>query len=146
MNEDDFEDFLGGEDEGEDINEIKEMFSQMLKSEVNITDASDLEITNSLEVFIEQLSNSFLLEDEIYGKAEIDLSKITNPLWLVIENSFILLYGKEITDLIFWYILHRVDEDGQIQPFVDEEEKEFIFNNEKEFLEYLKHKFPKFFE
>lgn len=141
--EDEFEDFI--EDEGEDINEIQKMFSQILKSDVNIVDSFNLDKENSIGAFLEQLNISFLIEDEIYGNAGIDISRITDPLWLVIENSFILLYGKEITNLIIWYIFHRTTEDGKIRPFIDSDDKEFIFNNENEFIEYIKHRFPDLF-
>ena len=46
----------------------------------------------------------------------IDAHKLTDPLWSVIENYMILLYGPESTRIILWYIYERIGPDGEIIP------------------------------
>jgi hypothetical protein len=75
----------------------------------------------------------------------IELGQITEPLWFVLESAFKLLYGPDATSLIWWYIFDRIEKDGEIIPFTDEDGKEYIFKDAKELWMYVNYRFPQDF-
>lgn len=129
----------------EEINgseDIKKLFKTVLGSEVNIKDNIDATEEGVFAIFIKKLEESFEIENIVYKEGGIELSKATNPLWFVIENSFKFLYGEEATQLIFWYVMDRIGDNGQIVPIEDENGKEYIFKEPKDLWRYIKYRFP----
>jgi hypothetical protein len=93
-------------------------------------------------VFIQRLEEAFETENKLYEIGGIELGQITEPLWFVLESAFKILYGEDTTNLIWWYIFDRIEEDGEILPFTDEDGKEYIFNNVKELWMYINYRSP----
>ena len=122
-------------DEFEDIEEIKNMFTEILGSEINVKDNIDNTELDTFSILIEKL------EEAVKAENKADISETTDPLWFVVEVGLKFMYGEEATDLIYWYIFDRFEKDGSIIPLEDEEGKTYIFKDVKEFYKYLKYKF-----
>ena len=127
-------------DEFEDIEEIKNMFTEILGSEVNVKDNID---NTELDIFVILIKK---LEEAVRVETKSDVSKATDPLWFVIEIGLESMYGEEAKELIYWYIFDRFEKDGSLIPLEDEDGKIYIFKDVKEFYGYLKYKFIEHFE
>ena len=130
------------EDEFEGINDIKELFNQILGSEVTIKDNLDATEEGVFLVFIKKLEEAYEIENKLFDVSGIELTKITDPLSFVLENTFKFLYGEEAADLVWWYIFDRFNPDGTIVPLEDESGKQYTFENAKDLWSYIKYRFP----
>jgi hypothetical protein len=96
-------------------------FGQRLKLEESKT----TKVLKEKEVFIENIS---ILEeilqrsDKLFNGYSIDLYMYEEPFLQIIENLFLLKYGEIISEIVFWYLYDRKDDDGNIYPLVFEEE------------------------
>jgi hypothetical protein len=96
-------------------------FGQRLKLEESKT----TKVLKEKEVFIENIS---ILEeilqrsDKLFNGYSIDLYMYEEPFLQIIENMFLLKYGEIISEIVFWYLYDRKDDDGNIYPLVLEEE------------------------
>jgi hypothetical protein len=96
-------------------------FGQRLKLEESKT----TKVLKEKEVFIENIS---ILEeilqrsDKLFNGYNIDLYMYEEPFLQIIENMFLLKYGEIISEIVFWYLYDRKDDDGNIYPLVFEEE------------------------
>lgn len=134
---------MGEEIEG--LENIKELFEEILGSDVIVEDSMDENEEIVFLVFIQKLVEAFKIEEQIFNSSGIELNSVTEPLWFVLENSFKLLYGEETTDLVWWWVFDRVDENGNISPYIDEDDRELNFNDTHELWLYINHRFPKDF-
>ena len=130
-------------EEFEGIDDIKELFNQILGSEVTIKDSIDATEEGVFIIFIKRLEESYNIENQLFDVGGIELSKVVDPLWFVLENTFRFLYGEEATDLIWWYIFDRINPDGSFAPLEDENGKEYIFKDAKDLWSYIKYRFPR---
>jgi hypothetical protein len=128
--------------EFEGIDDVKKLFKKILGSEVIVNDSMDVTEEIIFVVFIQRLEEAFETENKLYEIGGIELGQITEPLWFVLESAFKILYGEDTTNLIWWYIFDRIEEDGEILPFTDEDGKEYIFNNVKELWMYINYRSP----
>jgi hypothetical protein len=128
--------------EFEGIDDIKDLFNQILGSEVIIKDNIDATEEGVFIVFIKKLEEAYNVENQLFDIGGLELAKITDPLWFVLENSFKFLYGEEAADLIWWYIFDRFNPDGSVVPLEDENGKEYIFKDAKDLWSYIKYRFP----
>jgi len=96
-------------------------FGQRLKLEESKT----TKVLKEKEVFIENIS---ILEeilqrsDKLFNGYSIDLYMYEEPFLQIIENLFLIKYGEIISEIVFWYLYDRKDDDGNIYPLVFEEE------------------------
>ena len=127
------------------IDDVKNLFKEILGSEVIVSDSMDITEEIIFVVFIQRLEESFEIENKLYEIGNIELGQITEPLWFVLEQTFKLLYGEEATNLVWWYIFDRIEKDGSVIPFVDEDGKEYNFKKAKELWMYINHRFPQDF-
>jgi len=96
-------------------------FGQRLKLEESKT----IKVKKEKEVFIETIT---LLEhcikraDILFDDFGIDFSTHEEYFIKIIDNLFLIKYGDAISDIVFWYLYDRVDENGKIYPLIYEEE------------------------
>jgi hypothetical protein len=131
------------DNEFEGINDIKELFNQILGSEVIIKDNLDATEEGVFLVFIKKLEEAYEMENDLFEVSGIELTKITDPLWFVLENTFKFLYGEEAANLVWWYVFDRFNPDGTIVPLEDESGKQYTLNSPKDLWSYIKYRFPK---
>ena len=129
----------------EGMNDVKNLFKEILGSDVIVSDSMDITEEIIFVVFIQKLEEAFETENQLYEMGGIELGQITEHLWFVLESAFKLLYGPDATSLIWWYIFDRIEKDGEILPFTDEDGKEYIFKDAKELWMYVNYRFPQDF-
>jgi len=122
--------------------DIKKLFTSILGSDVTIKDNIDSTEESVFVTFIKKIEESRMLEEKIVDDWGIDLTRIIDPLWYVIEHTFNFLYGKDATDLIMWYIYDRFDPDGKVIDLEDEDGKKFNLKTPNDLWSYIKYRFP----
>lgn len=133
---------MSEEEEFEEVRDIRDLFKQILGSEVNIKDNIDATEEGVFIAFIKKLEEANEIENQLFELSGIELNKVTDPLWFVLENSFKFLYGEEVSELIWWYVFDRFNPDGTIVPLEDEDGKQYTFENPKELWNYIRFAFP----
>ena len=127
-----------------DSGAIRELFKTILGSDVTIKDNLKGTEETVFCLFISKLDESRVKEDMIFDEAGIDLKKVTDPLWLVIENMMRMLYGEEATEMIMWYLFERFDSNGKLLELFDEvTKKKYKIKTPKDLFAFIKHRFPK---
>lgn len=120
---------------------LQKLFKIILGTEVNIKDNIDVTEELIFVNLIKKLEESEKMEHTIFQSSGIDLSKVTDGLWFVIENQMRLLYGPESSELIQWYIYDRFNPDGSIIPLEGPNDKLFILKSPEDLWSYIKFKF-----
>ena len=120
----------------EEIKYIKKLFDTVLGANITVKDNIKATESTVFEILIQKADDSLNLEDKL-GEMDIDITKITDPLWFVIENQFKLIYGEEATVIIMWYLMERLDEDNNVMALEDEDENKIILNKPIDLWKYL---------
>jgi len=126
---------------GED--EIKHLFQDILGTNINIKDNLKQTEETVFCLFVKKLEESRIIEDKVFEEAHIDLKRVTDPLWLVVENLLKMQYGPDAVELIMWYIYERFNPEGKVMSIEDENGKKYKFLNPKDLFSYIKHRHPK---
>lgn len=122
-----------------DTGHIQNMFEEVLGVKPKINDNIEGDEEMVFVMIIKNLENSKFDEDKVYEFGMVDLTKITDPLWSVIEGQFQLLYGKGAVEDIMWYLCDRVEEDGVINHLSDKNGKKFTLKDPKDLWKFIKH-------
>jgi|688.fasta_scaffold538699_1 hypothetical protein len=120
----------------EEIKHIKKLFDTVLGADTIVKDNIKATESTVFEILIQKADDSLNLEDKL-GEMNIDITKITDPLWFVIENQFKLIYGEEAAEIIMWYLMERLDEDNNVVALEDEDENKIILNKPIDLWKYL---------
>ena len=125
--------------EGED--DIRDLFKQMLGSDIIIKDNIKESEEKLFILFVEQLEKAKDLEDKVV-EIGLDIHPLVDPLWIVIENMLKLQFGLDTTNLVMYYLYDRIGPDGKIIPLVEEgSDKKFILKNPKDLFSYIKFRY-----
>lgn len=125
-----FEDFNEAED-------MKNLFERILGSEVTIKDDIDNTEEKVFTILVKRLEEQVRVETEVYKLSGLELVKVTEGLWFVVETTLKLLYGELPTEAIMWYILYRKrDEEDEI--VFHDGEQEIKINTIKRLWKYVK--------
>ena len=129
---DDFIEYDGAKD-------MKDLFEDVLGSKVSIKD--DLENTEEIvfNTFINKLRLQTQTEDQIQDISGLEISKVTDNLWYMVENLLKFVYGEDATEVIMWYVLLR-DEDSE---YWEENEEAYKINDLKSLWKFVKKKLDK---
>tara|TARA_Y100000739_G_C20393982_1_gene366961 strand:+ start:299 stop:697 length:399 start_codon:yes stop_codon:yes gene_type:complete len=121
------------------VKDMKDLFEDVLGSKVSIKD--DLENTEEqvFNTFINKLRLQTQTEDQIQDISGLEISKVTDNLWYMVENLLKFVYGEEATEVIMWYVLLR-DEDSE---YWEENEEAYKINNLKSLWKFVKKKLDK---
>jgi hypothetical protein len=114
------------------IDDTKKSIDLILGSDTTLTrrkktqaDATR-ELFNKIIINLEQANTrSFLLS----GDFQLDLTKYDEVFYEAIDDLIILHFGKEASELIFFYIYDRIDPEGNIQALVDNKGNEILLQN-----------------
>ena len=123
--------------------EIKDLFRVILGADVTIKDNLKKTEEAVFCLFVKKLEESKIIEDKVFEEAHIDLKKVTDPLWIVVENLLKMQYGTDAVELIIWYIYERFNPDGKVKSIEDETGKKYKFLSPKDLFAYIKHRYPK---
>lgn len=120
--------------------DLKKLFNLILGVEIDIKDNIEQSEELVFKKFIDKLETSYHIENKLYGDSGIDLTKVTEGLWFVIENTLKMLYGESAGDIIIWYLYDRFNPDGSVVPLEDANGKQFILKNSDDLWSYIKFK------
>ena len=123
--------------------EIKHLFQNILGADINIKDNLKQTEETVFCLFVKKLEESKIIEDKVFEEGHIDLKKVTDPLWIVVENLLKMQYGTDAVELIMWYIYERFNPEGKVMPIEDDDGKKYKFLNPKDLFSYIKHRHPK---
>lgn len=125
----------------EDKKALNELFVSLIGADVEFTDSMPEDNFEAFDLFIKKLEDSIYAEDmaSIYGG--VKLSKIIDPLWYVIENLIIIQFGKAAYEVIMWFLLYRIDEEGNEVSWIDEDEDEFTIKTTQQLYDYIIEKY-----
>ena len=126
----------------EEFKDIKGLFKKLLGSEVNIKDNIKVTEQSVFCLFIKKLEESSNIEDKLIEVGGIDCHKVSDPLWVVVENLLKFVYGADAADTILWYIYDRFDPDGSIVSLEDEKGKKYILTTPDDLWSYIKYRYP----
>lgn len=119
--------------------DFEEFFRKIIGTKVHI-DRID-EYTEDEKTFmgiIEKMEDSAYAEGMASIHAGIDLTKITDPLWFLLEQFCGLIFGQRGLDVIMWWLYQRYDVDGGLVPYIDEDGDEIDIKNTLELYKYIK--------
>tara|TARA_R110002049_G_scaffold2313_1_gene16868 strand:- start:3677 stop:4084 length:408 start_codon:yes stop_codon:yes gene_type:complete len=122
--------------------DLKKLFAVILGTEVQVKDNINQAEEKIFGVMINSLISSDKMEHKLNEDGGIDAHKLTDPLWLVVENLMVLLYGSEASRIILWYIYERIGPDGKVIPLEESNGKQSILNNTDDLWSYIKYKSP----
>jgi len=114
------------------IDDAKKSIDLILGSDTTLTrrkktqaDATR-ELFNTIIINLEQANTiSFLLG----GDFQLDFTKYDDVFYEAIDNLIVLHFGKEASELIFFYLYDRIDPEGNIQVLVDPNGNEILLQN-----------------
>ena len=127
----------------EEINgqrDIQKLFEIILGTKVKIKDNIEKSEEKIFEAMVEKLILSDTMEHKLMEHGGIDAHKLTDPLWIVIEDFLTMLYGNSSSSIIMWYILDRKGPDGKVVPLQTNKGKNVVLNTPKDLWDYIKYK------
>ena len=122
------------------LEDIKELFSKILGTEVILKDNIDATDEAVFILMIQKLEKTIEMEHKLFEVGGMDAHGLTDKLWFVVESCFKFIYGSEAASTISWYLYERKNPNGKIVPLEDEDGKKFILKNPKILWEYIKRK------
>ena len=122
--------------------ELKDLFKQVLGSDVNIKDNINPSEKSFFSLMVNKLDQNHKDDEKLFESSGIDLTKMHNNLWLVIEALLKLTYGAYAFDMVMWYIFDRFNPDGKVVPFEDEKGNSTLIMTTKDLYDFIKHRFP----
>ena len=121
--------------------DIRDLFKQMLGSDMIIKDNIKESEEKLFILFVEQLEKAKELEDKVV-EIGLDVHPLVDPLWIVIENMLKLQFGLDTTNLIMFYLYDKIGPDGKIIPLVEEgSDKKFVLKDPKDLFSYIKFRY-----
>lgn len=106
----------------EDVEGIKQSLENILNADFTVKRKKKTELDINRELFskiimtLEKLNNrSNLLSVDL----DIDLVKYDEVFYDVIDNLLLLHFGKEVAEIVFFYVYDRIDPEGNITYLQD---------------------------
>lgn len=81
---------------------IKNIFDKILNTSITVKESLDDSIREEFLTLVQNLKEAYALENNI--NETINISKVTQLFWEIIESNLNLIYGEEATSNIFNYI------------------------------------------
>ena len=116
----------------EDVEGIKQSLENILNADFTVKRKKRTELDIERDLFfkiilsLERLNNrSNILASDL----DIDLIKYDEVFYNAIDKLLLLKYGKEISEIIFFYVYDRIDEEGNITYLNDTNGNPVILEN-----------------
>lgn len=126
----------------ENVDGIKKSIDLILGSDTTLTrrkktqDDYSRELFNKIIISLEQANaRSVILMNDF----NLDLSKYDDLLYEAIDSLIVLYFGKEVAELVFFYLYERLNPDGSINALVDPNGREIILQNPDDLWGLIKH-------
>lgn len=98
------------------------------------------------DLFIQSIN---MLEDIIsrskliYSDFELDMSAYEERFYLVIESLMYMYFGKDVFELLSFYLWERLDENGSVTPILDEHDNEYYIESANQLWDIIVRMNPK---
>jgi len=120
--------------------EIKQVIEQILGSNIIMRDDISTDEDKLKEEFIKVMTlfeSVWKRQNDIDIKYGADFSTYDDPFFKVIEGFINFCFDEVAANAIIFYVYARVDEKETVNPFVDPNGKEYMFNNIDDLWEFL---------
>ena len=87
---------------------------------------------------IETLEHIWFAEHQLGDDFGIDLTAFSQYYYHAIENLVVAKYGYDKADVIWWWVLDRFDEEGELVEIEDEDGKIYFLKTPKDLWKFLK--------
>jgi hypothetical protein len=87
---------------------------------------------------VETIETAWNKDHQLYEELGIDIAGFSQYLYHAIETLVILKYGAIKAEIFWWYVLDRLDEEGNILGLEDENGKIYHFKTHKQFYKFFK--------
>jgi len=87
---------------------------------------------------IETLEHIWFAEHQLGDEFGIDLTAFSQYYYHAIENLVVAKYGYDKADVIWWWVLDRFDEEGELIEIEDEDGKIYLLKTPKDLWKFLK--------
>jgi len=116
----------------ENVDDVKKSIDLILGSDTTLTRRKKTQEDRSREIFntaiiaLEQASARSIILEADFG---FNFTKYDDLFYEAIDNLIVLYFGKEVSELIFFYLYERVNPDGSLNALVDPNGQEILLQN-----------------
>ena len=124
---------------GIDINKIGKHLQSSIRTTRSERKPNSVVLTEK-EVFvglISRLEASWDNSIKLAKNFEINMMDYESDLYVTIEDLILLKYGEWKSEIIFWYIYARIDENGSICPLILNHTEEIVLENSTHLWDFL---------
>lgn len=116
----------------EDIENIKQSLGDILNADFKVKRKKRTELEIQKELFFKIVLNLEKLNirsNMLTMDLDIDLNKYDEVFYDVVDDLLILRFGKDVAEIIFFYIYDRIDEEGNIAKLSDADGNSIVLEN-----------------
>jgi hypothetical protein len=116
----------------EEVENIRQSLEDILKADFKVKRKKRTELEIQKELFFKIILNLEKLNmrsNMLTIDLDIDLNKYDEVFYDVIDDLLILRFGKNIAEIIFFYVYDRIDEEGNIAGLSDADGNSIVLEN-----------------
>jgi hypothetical protein len=116
----------------EDVEGIKNSFEDILNANFTVRRKKKTDLDIERELFtkiVMSLERLNARSNILASDLDIDLIKYDEVFYETIDNLLLMHFGKEIAEIVFFYVYDRLDEDGNIIYLKDTKDRDVILEN-----------------
>lgn len=127
----------------EEFDVIKVALEKIVGVKLVAEDTSDVlsDEKNQFCKLVAHLDKLFQQEQKLYVDYGIDISSIVQPYWDMLEELFDFAFDESITEIIWFYVYDRKNQNGKVIGWEDEDGTEYKFETPSDLYEFIQHKF-----
>jgi hypothetical protein len=116
----------------EDVEGIKQSLEDILNADFKVKRKKRTESDIQKDLFFKiiiSLEKLNMRSNVLTVDLDIDLTKYDETFYDVLDNLLILNFGKNIAEIIFFYVYDRIDQDGNIASLSDSKGNDILLEN-----------------
>jgi hypothetical protein len=116
----------------EDVEGIKQSLQDILNADFKVKRKKRTESDIQKDLFFKiilSLEKLNMRSNVLTVDLDIDLTKYDETFYDVLDNLLILNFGKNIAEIIFFYVYDRIDQDGNIASLSDSKGNDILLEN-----------------
>lgn len=116
----------------EEVKELKKSLEDILNVDFKVKRKKKTELDIQKDLFFKiiiSLEKLNMRSNVLNADLDIDLTKYDEIFYDVLDNLLILHFGKNIAEIIFFYVYDRIDQDGNIASLSDMGGNKIVLEN-----------------
>ena len=116
----------------EEVEGIKQSLQDILNVDFKVKRKKKTELDIQKDLFFKiiiSLEKLNMRSNVLTVDLDIDLTKYDETFYDVLDNLLILHFGKNIAEIIFFYVYDRIDQDGNIASLSDSKGNSIVLEN-----------------